>query len=225
MTLGTLPDWCENTWAELASLDKLTMLDIFNSKCHPLQRKAELKAMMAIATPYLSQNGTVVEIGNSAGGGLIFWPAYGAKRVGGYDPQGHDYLPHFQKIYPKVDWHLIHGSSLDTANVQKTKHWLNGKTIDVLFVDGDKNHFYDDFTNHIHLMSPNSVVFMHDITSTARNHWDRIEREDFNTCRLINTFESIHSMKHDHENYYEGWLKRWNGRGCGVGCVFMGELL
>ena len=107
MTLGTLPDWCEQTWSTLATLaikGELDGNDIFGSKCHPLQRKRELATMMKLARPYLAQNGTAIEIGTSRGGGAIFWPTYGAQRVGGYDINGHPFEPHFRTIHPDRDW-------------------------------------------------------------------------------------------------------------------------
>lgn len=239
--LGTLPEWCRKEWQRLFSKweaqPKRAFLhsghDVFASKCHPLQRRSELLAMTKLANTISPK--VVLEIGASRGGGLWAWAStlFGRpntiQRIASYEINGFPYEDLFRQHCPQIDWCLQHDSSLNPDAREHLKLWLNGDTIDVLFIDGQKTGgaFSKDFDNHIHLMSPNGLVFMHDITSTATKDWKAIE-DRFKTARIIDTSESLAAVQRERNGTpattdYEKWLRHWKGRGAGVGVVFLGE--
>src|SRR5690606_34687284 len=142
---------------------------------------------------------TIVEIRASRGGSVFIWPklCFTATRIAAYEPNGFPYEDLFRQHFD-TDFHFIHGSSLDPQNIDSLRKWLNGDTIDALFIDGCKTAFYQDFTNHLPLMSPGGIVFMHDITSTAREHWRCIEEDpQYRTARIIDTSESLQAVQRE----------------------------
>lgn len=232
MTTGTLPDWCRQEWERLCSLphNDNWMRCVFSSKCHPLQRYKEWRQM--VQTSDLHKPSVVCEIGASRGGGLAGWahtlPTI--SRIASYEINGFPYADLFAERFPRVDWNLVHGSSIELNNINHTKRWLNGDRIDALFVDGQKTGgaFTKDFHNHLPLMAPNGIVFMHDIQSTAAKDWRAIEESSlYRTARIIDTSESLAAIQRDISGVqphtdYEKWLRHWKGRSAGVGAVFLG---
>ncbi len=68
---------------------------------------------------------------------------------------------------------FVDGSSYSPGTVAKVEHILNGRTIDVLFIDGD--HRYEgvasDFLCYRHLVSEGGLVLFHDIMPDGGDGW------------------------------------------------------
>lgn len=224
---GTLPAWCRETWERLAN-SRWSGVAVYDSPCHPLQRKRELDAMLTLAKHLLPRH-VAVEIGTSRGGGVFHWAIY-FDRVAGYDINGQPYADVLQEMFPGVDFHFQHASSLEPQSIAWLREWLAGDPIDVLFIDGQKTGgaFRKDFDNHLPLMSENGIVFMHDIQSTAAMDWRGIEESKrWVTARIIDTSESVEAVQRmlrgePATTAYEKWLRGWRGRSAGVGVVFLG---
>jgi cephalosporin hydroxylase len=68
---------------------------------------------------------------------------------------------------------LIEGSSYDPSTVQRVERVLNGRKIDLLFIDGD--HSYSgvkaDYDAYHHLVSPGGLIAFHDIVDDHRTRF------------------------------------------------------
>ena len=234
MSSGKLPDWCLPEWERLAKIPQVRMrlgftafAYVMQSRCHPLQRSFEMQEMFNLVQG--NKPRVVVEIGTSRGGGVYHWAdnVECVDRIAGVDVNGQPYAPVFREMFPSIDWHFHHGSSLERDWLDGLIAWLGGDKIDVLFIDGCKTAFRTDFDNHLSLMSPSGIVFMHDIQSTAAAAWKQLEeRSPWDTCRLIDTSESLAAMQRmrrgEEATAYEKWLRSYRGRSAGVGVVFLG---
>jgi hypothetical protein len=106
-------------------------------------------------------------------------------------------------------------------------HWLKGDTIDALFIDGNKLNFATDFGCYFGMMTRPGVVFMHDIQDEdpALAYWRVLRDFGLRHEEIIDTSEvalakaTPPSERTPHEN----WLVDWDGRSCGVGCLFIGD--
>jgi predicted O-methyltransferase YrrM len=100
----------------------------------------------------------------------------------------------------------------------------------VLFIDGDKNGMLLDFDMYRPLMNDNSVVFLHDIRDGGpKKAFDAIRDRGYKTQTIINISDVYDAIEREGRGEpaatpYEGWLRHWRGRSCGVGVVFVGEM-
>lgn len=205
--------------------------DVFGSGLvFPLQRRAELKRMLDIATSLGPQ--TVMEIGADKGGGLYHWCQLPTvKNVIACEVRGTPYRHAFEDAFPRINFLWLEGSSLEKAAVWRVQHFLDQRetSLDVLFIDGDKSYFDVDFWHYSTFMRPGSVAFFHDITDLVPGagyqrvlqampdcrHEEIIDRSDADAA-LDRAMRGIPSA-----NAYEAWLRYWKGASCGVGVIYL----
>lgn len=220
-----------NDHSRLAGLDLYP--EVFHSDhFFPLQRMRETEAMIRIARDVSPQ--TVMEIGADKGGGLYHWckclPT--VMRVIGCEVRGLPYASLFERAFPGINFCWMPCSSYEPITVQSVTGWMTQYTrwtpgIDVLFIDGDKGRFLEDFDAYLPLMSPHGIVFMHDIQDEApREAFLKVRERGYRCEAIIDTSEAegagVRHLRGDPvTSPYEGWLRHWRGRSCGVGVIYM----
>lgn len=185
--------------------------DVFRSPIFPLQRKRELREMLRLSIDAR----VVMEIGTDKGGGFYHFlkNCIDLEKAIGCEIRGCPWESSFKEAFPHVDIHCI----LDSRNVNSVKSFLEGELIDMLFIDGDKGRFYEDFLLYLPLMALNGIVFVHDIQDAVpRKGFDKI-KEGKRWSVIINTTEWITADDSEHGN----WLKLWKGESCGVGVIHL----
>jgi cephalosporin hydroxylase len=80
------------------------------------------------------------------------------------------HAPHLQAFRPpNQELHLVNGSSYDPRTVARLASLLNGRLLDVLFIDGD--HRYEgvkqDFLHYRHFVRGGGFILFHDIVPDA----------------------------------------------------------
>jgi hypothetical protein len=234
---GPLPadlvKWWQSFFANYPASPTRRMLDedrvlaishgIFCTDLFPLQRKNELSAMINLA--WRIKPKVVMSIGCDKGGELYHWCRFipTIERAIACEIRGTPYSAEFERAFPKIKFLWLPRSSLDPEVPHVVKGWLIDQKIDILFIDGDKSFFIDDFAFYRGLMSKAGIVFMHDITDPAPGEAYKRVQEHYKTFNLIDTSEALEMLGREPRNGHEGWLKYWNGRSCGVGCIFMPE--
>jgi predicted O-methyltransferase YrrM len=107
-----------------------------------------------------------------------------------------------------------------------------GLKIDCLFIDGDKESFEVDFNMYLPLMSPNGIVFMHDINPvppcSPRSAFLSVKSRGYLTQEIIDTTDAIDALIRQRKgvepkNPYEAWLRTWGPTSCGVGVIYLDE--
>lgn len=177
----------------------------------PLQRQAEMVEMLLTAKT--REPKAVMEIGADKGGSLYHWckclPS--VQRVIACEIRGTPYKQHFEQAFPHIAFQWVEGPSLPVQ--------VAGP-LDVLFIDGDKRLFAEDFDAYRPLMSDSGLVFMHDINERGgpRNAFERCKKLGYQCREIIDT--SDYDLA-DGNTPHEGWLRHWRGRSCGVGVVYM----
>lgn len=84
--------------------------------------------------------------------------------------------PHLKLFMrPEQTLHFVEGSSYSAGTVQKVEKVLNGKLIDVLFIDGDHNYegVKKDFLMYRHLVRENGKILFHDIVQDHKIRYGR----------------------------------------------------
>lgn len=205
--------------------------DVFSSPLFfPLQRQRELATMMRIARSKSPK--TVFEIGADKGGGIYHWvkclPT--VEQVIACEIRGTPYASAFDDAFPTVDFLWLDKSSYAAETVSRVDSWLRGDLIDVLFIDGDKSHFLHDFYTYLPFMSPDGIVFMHDIQDEApfaafldsRTH-PRVAKWEM----IVDVQDSAEAVAREQAGIpptsaHESWLRHWCGASCGVGVHYLG---
>jgi predicted O-methyltransferase YrrM len=144
---------------------------------------AEFAKMLCVRSPK-----TVLEIGTAQGG--LFWLfcrvcAADAMLVSlDLPPEGR--YSGGQRISidlesmkrPGQTVHVIHGNSHDAGTYERVREAMGGKTLDLLFIDGD--HTYagvrQDYDLYRHLVRPGGLIAFHDIVQTP---WPDCEVDRF----------------------------------------------
>lgn len=203
--------------------------DVFNSSMFPLQRRNELDQMLKLAS--LISPKVVYEIGADKGGSVYLWACIPTvKRVIACEIGGIPYNEHFEKAFPATDFLWLPVSSYAKETVSQVRQWLGNDKIDMLFIDGDKGKgmFEKDFRTYLPMMSPRSIIFMHDINDDGpRECFLNVSKEHRHT-RLINTEESVVQAVKElrgepPKQAQDAWLRHWKGLSAGVGVVFIGD--
>lgn len=207
--------------------------DVFKTDLfYPLQRKAEMRRMIQVARQFNRIGPKVVyEIGIDKGGGLYHWckclPS--VERVIGCEIRGIPYWEEFEKAFPHIRFTWLPGSSRSELNLDHLRQATKLDPIDILFIDGDKGGFVEDFDACLPYLSRNAIVFMHDITDnpTPRDAFESICGRGYATEEIIDRSDSEWAANRQRlgivsENPYENWLRHWHGRSCGVGVVYLG---
>lgn len=209
---------------------------VFECDLFPLQRKREAEEMLRIADPRgvnrwaarKNMVGTVMEIGADKGGSLYLWCCQPwVRRVIACEIRGTPYAKLFEQRFSYVDFLWLPQSSHDPVTIRQVRDWLDGDSLDVLFVDGDKSYFAEDFLCYSGFMDPDGVTFFHDIQDEAPAagyarvlqllpHLKHREVVD------VGEWHELESGKRQPRTGYDHWLKLWRGRSCGFGALWMG---
>jgi len=239
---GPLPSNLVEQWQRffVECLQRPLMMDrstrVFETDLFPLQRKKELVKMLNLADQIEPK--TVMSIGCDKGGELYHWCQFipSVERIIACEVRGTPYASLFETTFPKIKFLWLARSSLEQSTKSEVRRFLMeailpsgevlGSRIDVLFIDGDKSFFFEDFLTWLPMMSPRGIVFMHDITDQAPGEaYRKIQRgeagRDFATFDLLDSTESMAFLSKEPANGHEQWLKHWAGRSCGVGCILM----
>lgn len=160
----------------------------------------------------------ILEIGTASGGSLFLIARHAANDAklisldlpGGLFGGGYpEYKSEFYKSFAwsDQDLQLIRGDSHDPQIFEQVKAMLNGKSIDLLFIDGD--HSYDgvkhDFEQYSQLVSPSGIIAFHDIVKHGEGSGCDVD-EYYNELKL--RFPSLDIV----ENYEQQWA--------GIGLIF-----
>lgn len=125
-----------------------------------IQKPTELAAFLDV----IGQVDVIVEIGSYAGGTLYAWSQCAASVIavdlpptGIYAATGEGKNPH------GAAW--VFGDSHDLATVETLKGLLQGRAIDVLFIDGDHSYrgVKSDLEMYSPLVKPGGLIALHDI--------------------------------------------------------------
>lgn len=195
---------------------RLVYDEVINSPLmFPLQRRSEMLAMLSMVS--CREPKTVFEIGADKGGSLYHWCQIpSVKNVAACEIRGTPYAGAFEEAFPDKNFFWMpFGSEKGFDGLAKT-----GWKIDVLFIDGDKGRFYEDFELYLPLMSETGVVLFHDVQDTGgpRDAWIKARKG-----RLDHEYLYRHDYRKivEPKTAHDQWLLHWAGRSCGVGVVFM----
>ena len=152
--------------------------------------------LVAAANPKI-----ILEVGFLYGEGLNVWSQIASEQVFGIDMMGHS--PQVATFNPGAI--AIQGNSHKKEVQDQLKSLLDGRTIDVLFIDGD--HSYEgvkrDFVDYSPLVSDDGLVAFHDILDTPDHR--RMK------CR-VDQFWSEIKKEYEHTELIAGTPK-WGGIG------------
>lgn len=186
---------------------------------YPLQRTGEMEKMIQVARAFKPQ--TIMEIGTDKGGGLYHWcQCLQPKRVIACEIRGCPYKYEFERAFPKVQFCWVERSSQPPLEMPWTR-------IDVLFIDGDKGAFVEDFDAYLPLMNKNGVVFMHDVQDNGpKKAFESIIARGLRHEIIIDKTDTRQAILRERqglppESPHEGWLRHWQGRSCGVGVIYL----
>lgn len=198
--------------------------DVFSSLLFPLQRKKELIKMIQLVR---GLKPTIVgEIGCDKAGSLYHWCSSfpTVKKVIAIEFRGIPYRVFFEKTFPNIEFCWIHGSSYDPRSIQAVRNFIDGETIDSMFLDGDKSAFLQDFKAYSPMIRKGGVVLMHDINGEPPEHALNEVSRTYITSTIIDVSEVDEA---DFLNItrpitaWEDWLRFWGKRSCGVGVVHL----
>lgn len=197
----------------------------YSPSFYPLQRMNETRRMMEIAASIGPR--VVMEIGADKGGGLYHWCQLPTvDYVIGCEVRGTPYAVEFERGFPDRRFLWLPQSSYATQTVDTVRSWLDGMAIDCLFIDGEKTQFMRDFDTYRPLMRPGGIVFLHDVTeSPMREVFDTLAKRHRSDL-IVNIDEAKAAVERGNLNLpidspYEGWLRHWHGRSCGVGVIYL----
>lgn len=187
----------------------------------PLQRRAEMTAMLQLAASI--QPETVMEIGADKGGSFFHWAQClpTVKRAAALECRGVPYLSLFQKHFTGVDFFGAGGSSYDAANVAAVREWLGTRSLDVLFIDGDKCGTDKDFAAYAPMVRPGGLVMIHDVNemSILPSRFFYSLKRNYRITAIIDGREAKSVEGRPPKTSWEGWLQIWQENSCGVGVV------
>ena len=222
-TQGPWPDVLRDEWRAVLTFDK----DIWDSGAFPLQRRRENETMIRIANKKTPR--VIMEIGADKGGGIWQWfMETPAKTIIANEVRGCPYSDLLAARSPNMEFLFSEASSYAPETVREIATFLAGRTIDVLFLDGNKARFDVDFDCYRPLMTPGGIVFMHDIREGPPGRVFAKLAETHITARIIDTTESAEARCRaaagiEADGYYEGWLREWAGQSAGVGVIYIPE--
>lgn len=201
-----------------------------NGILFPLQRINEMALMMQTARSLSPQ--VVMEIGSDKGGGFFHWckslPT--VRRAIAAEFRGVPFMDAFLKLFPTVDFCFIEGSSYDMLNREKVRQFLKQTEtpdlIDCLFIDGDKAGTARDFAAYAPLVRKGGLIFIHDIEdrSIHPSQFFYSLAADYRIMALLDGREGREAEERagagePPKSSYEGWLRVWKWKSCGVGVV------
>lgn len=182
-----------------------------------LQREGELEALVDLVRELEPE--TVLEIGTCHGGSLRAWCECAADNAlvisvdlpdgefggGYYEAQVPDMLRHRQRGQEMA---LVAGNSHDADVHRRVTHYLDGRQVDFLFIDGD--HTYEgvqkDFADYAPMVRDGGLIVIHDVRADPRDSRNRVHEFWRNVIRLA--FPRAFEILTDGD--YEG---------CGIGVI------
>jgi predicted O-methyltransferase YrrM len=202
--------------------------EVYNSNFfYPLQRRVEAARMLNLARSVSPK--VVCEIGADKGGGLFHWcmclPS--VKTVIAIEIRGTPYRRAFEKAFPDLEFFWGEKDSRDPLLLQQISQFLSGRPIDVLFIDGEKAMFEEDFDAYAKHMVKGGIVFVHDVCDSAPGAaFERLKDRGYETSLIVDRTEVEHSLRKEAigippSSPHDGWLRYWKGRSCGVGVVYL----
>lgn len=194
----------------------------------PLQRRREMDRMFEYAARLRPQ--VYFEIGADKCGGVYAW----LKRFPDIrqtivcEVRGCPAADAFRNAFPQVDFLFLEGSSYSPDTAQRVADWLGTRAVDCLFIDGNKEATWDDFSLYRDRVARPGMVFIHDIKDVKPGAaFERVRMMSRYACDEIDDVtESIDAMERRGmgkaaETEHENWLRQWGGLSCGVGVVQM----
>jgi predicted O-methyltransferase YrrM len=163
-----------------------------------MQKKTEIKALLEFMAPRAPK--LVLEIGTCGGGTLyLFSTVFKPELIISVDlpggPFGGGYAEERITLYESFgNVKLIRDDSHKQSTLDKVKELLNGKQLDMLFIDGD--HTYDgikkDFETYESFVKKEGVIVFHDINDQAdprcnvKNFWNELRGNNDSMEIIIN---------------------------------------
>lgn len=225
---ASFPEGMLEKWAEV--LPSSSIAEVFKwSEIMPLQRRRELHTMLEIGSSWDTE--VYMEIGADKGGTLFSWLVDNRtlKKVIACEYRGTPYKELFEKHFPHIQFLWLEGSSHVPQAKAQVEEFLEGRTIDCLFIDGDKNAFDQDFDMYLPLITRGGgMIFIHDIYDrSGKSPCAKVFRElakKYTCSTIINLTESVmakHAAELEWESSgcYEDWL-RAGGDDCGLGVFY-----
>lgn len=197
--------------------------EFFTGNLCPLQYRDELAEMMATARKFYPS--VVMEIGCDRCSGFYHWCTLpNVNKVIGSEIRGTPFSDLFEKNFPDIDFCWV-GDSRKQEELDKIEAFLDGDRIDILFIDGDKCFYREDFETYLPVMNPNGIVFMHDVVEGyPKEAFDRLGKTYY--TRLIrnsSAYAYFHALGRPPQTAYEEWLNTWKGGSCGVGVIYLSD--
>lgn len=198
----------------------------------PLQRRSELIQMIRLARSLDRPPETVMEIGADKGGGIYHWVKClpSVRRMIANEIRGCPYAVQMSAAFPSVSFLFSERRSLGAKTHIDVLRFLKGGTLDVLFIDGDKNLTEMDFARYAPLVRVGGLIFIHDVASHhPADAFHRIRTmEGIRTEMIIDTSDSREAIRREWAGIpphcpYEAWLRHWGGRSCGVGVIHVDQ--
>lgn len=223
-----LPEGLVPAWEEFLSAPR-TLDDLFDHPVlFPLQRRREMERMHEVVRTGC-QARVVVELGADKGGSVWAWlkalPTI--ERFIACEIRGTPYAPLFAAAFPHVQFLWVPESSYALPTVQAVREWLAGDRIDVLFIDGDKLSFVDDFDSYSPMVRRPGLVLMHDVSDREpRRAFETVRARGFRTEEIVDRSESAEAVTRQglgipSQSRHEDWLRIWQGRSATVGVIRM----
>lgn len=189
----------------------------------PLQRSRELGRMIRMARQIKPRR--VMEIGADKGGTFYHWIKCLPKieQAVALEIRGCPYAEEFERHFPAVRFCWIEESSHSDRARATVQSFLDGP-LDVLFLDGDKARYLDDFRAYAPLVRPGGLIFVHDIfDEPVAAAWETIAATH-RTETIVDRSEGEEAAAREREGLpvtspHEGWLRHWRGRSCCIGVV------
>jgi predicted O-methyltransferase YrrM len=148
---------------------------------HAIQNEYELASVLSTLAPRRPR--IILEIGTGRGGTLFAWSQIaaddallisvdlpGAPKYARLRAADRDVLASFARRSQRVEWVL--GDSHADETVRRVGRRLQGRAVDLLFIDGDHGYegVRDDYRRYAPLVGDGGVVALHDIC-VAKEHW------------------------------------------------------
>ena len=206
--------------------------EVFHSELfYPLQRMREFAKMVRVIR--LEGPRCVMEIGADKGGGFyqLLKALPGVTHAIANEIRGLPWAPLFERTFPRVRFLWLEGDSRSPASLDRARQWLLDEKVGIgaLFIDGDKSAMEEDFDAYLPMTDGlQSVALLHDVTDPAPGAaFGRLKARGFQTSLIHDASEADEALAREAAGVpvtspYEGWLRHWKGRSCGVGVVHLG---
>lgn len=197
---------------------------LYDTGLFPLQYKRELRGMMEESRKI--QPKTIMEIGCDKCASLYhFCLIPSVVRVIGCEIRGTPFSSTFEKNFPDINFCWAEASRSALTLTRVTDFLVeHSSLIDVLFIDGDKCFYTEDFDTYRPLMNDNGIVFMHDVSEGyPQEVFDKMRERGYRTSyiRDISEYNEFSQSGKEPTTAYEHWLLYWKGTSCGVGVIYL----